>query len=107
MVDQTLGRFLDLFGLDAGTVRRWGEPAEPSRRPLRAKPRRGRCLNPPGAAPPAPRGGRPPRGPPRPAGWPGRAPWAEPLSPPRQSTRLASAAASRSPPESDADVVAA
>ena len=27
MVDQTLGRALDLFGLDAGIVRRWGEPA--------------------------------------------------------------------------------
>jgi flavin prenyltransferase len=26
MIDQTLGRVLDLFGLDAGTVRRWGEP---------------------------------------------------------------------------------
>jgi len=26
MVDQTLGRVLDLFGLDTGTVRRWGEP---------------------------------------------------------------------------------
>jgi 4-hydroxy-3-polyprenylbenzoate decarboxylase len=26
MIDQTLGRALDLFGLDAGTVRRWGEP---------------------------------------------------------------------------------
>ena len=25
-IDQTLGRMLDLFGLDAGTVRRWGEP---------------------------------------------------------------------------------
>ena len=25
MVDQTLGRVLDLFGLDSGTVRRWGE----------------------------------------------------------------------------------
>jgi 4-hydroxy-3-polyprenylbenzoate decarboxylase len=41
MVDQTLGRILDLFGLDAGTVRRWGEPAEAGKRPLRAKPRRG------------------------------------------------------------------
>ena len=41
MVDQTLGRILDLFGLDAGTVRRWGEPAEAGARPLRAKPRRG------------------------------------------------------------------
>ena len=25
MIDQTLGRILDLFGLDSGTVRRWGE----------------------------------------------------------------------------------
>src|SRR5437870_6850237 len=28
MIDHTLGRALDLFGLDLGTVRRWGEPAE-------------------------------------------------------------------------------
>jgi flavin prenyltransferase len=28
MIDQTLGRVLDLFGLDCGTVRRWGEPSE-------------------------------------------------------------------------------
>jgi 4-hydroxy-3-polyprenylbenzoate decarboxylase len=28
MVDQTLGRVLDLFGLDSGTVRRWGETTE-------------------------------------------------------------------------------
>jgi 4-hydroxy-3-polyprenylbenzoate decarboxylase len=27
MIDQTLGRVLDLFGLDSGTVKRWGEPA--------------------------------------------------------------------------------
>jgi len=27
MVDHTLGRVLDLFGLDAGTALRWGEPA--------------------------------------------------------------------------------
>ena len=27
MIDQTLGRVLDLFGLDAGNVRRWGEPS--------------------------------------------------------------------------------
>src|SRR3954471_16490303 len=27
MIDHTLGRVLDLFALDAGTVRRWGEPA--------------------------------------------------------------------------------
>lgn len=26
MVDHTVGRVLDLFGLDAGLVRRWGEP---------------------------------------------------------------------------------
>jgi flavin prenyltransferase len=26
MIDQTLGRVLDLFGLDTGTVKRWGEP---------------------------------------------------------------------------------
>ena len=27
MIDHSLGRLLDLFGLDAGTVRRWGENA--------------------------------------------------------------------------------
>ena len=32
MVDHTLGRILDLFDLDTGTVRRWGEGAE-RRRP--------------------------------------------------------------------------
>jgi flavin prenyltransferase len=26
MIDQTLGRVLDLFGLETGTVKRWGEP---------------------------------------------------------------------------------
>ena len=41
MIDHTLGRILDLFGLDAGTVRRWGEPAESGMPPLRTKPRRG------------------------------------------------------------------
>jgi flavin prenyltransferase len=41
MIDQTLGRVLDLFGLDAGTVRRWGEPAAEDASPLRTKsPRR-------------------------------------------------------------------
>jgi 4-hydroxy-3-polyprenylbenzoate decarboxylase len=40
MIDQTLGRVLDLFGIDAGTVRRWGEAPEAGERPLRAKPRR-------------------------------------------------------------------
>jgi 4-hydroxy-3-polyprenylbenzoate decarboxylase len=33
MVDQSLGRVLDLFGLDAGTVRRWGD--EERRRPAK------------------------------------------------------------------------
>ncbi|GAB4176301.1 MAG: UbiX family flavin prenyltransferase [Thalassobaculales bacterium] len=36
MIDHTLGRVLDLFGLDAGTVSRWGEAAGP-RRPRRAR----------------------------------------------------------------------
>lgn len=40
MIDQTLGRVLDLFGIEAGIVRRWGEPAEEGVRPLRAKPKR-------------------------------------------------------------------
>ena len=41
MIDHTLGRILDLFGLDSGTVRRWGEPdagASPQKRQnLRAR----------------------------------------------------------------------
>jgi 4-hydroxy-3-polyprenylbenzoate decarboxylase len=41
IIDQTLGRVLDLFGLETGGVKRWGEPsAEKDRRP-RSKPRRG------------------------------------------------------------------
>ena len=40
MIDQTLGRVLDLFGLDAGTVRRWGEPATSGAAQSPAKPRR-------------------------------------------------------------------
>src|SRR5881392_260905 len=40
MIDQTLGRILDLFGIDTGTVRRWGEAPEPGERPMRAKSRR-------------------------------------------------------------------
>jgi 4-hydroxy-3-polyprenylbenzoate decarboxylase len=28
MIDHTLGRLLDLFGLDSGTVKRWREPAD-------------------------------------------------------------------------------
>ena len=35
MIDHSLGRLLDLFELDSGTVRRWGEHAAP------VKPRRG------------------------------------------------------------------
>jgi 4-hydroxy-3-polyprenylbenzoate decarboxylase len=27
MIDQTLGRVLDLFGLETGVVKRWGEPS--------------------------------------------------------------------------------
>jgi 4-hydroxy-3-polyprenylbenzoate decarboxylase len=34
MVDHTLGRVLDLFGLEAGTVKRWGE-ASGKVRPIR------------------------------------------------------------------------
>ena len=41
MIDQTLGRALDLFGLEAGIVRRWGEPPAAGERPLRSKPRSG------------------------------------------------------------------
>jgi 4-hydroxy-3-polyprenylbenzoate decarboxylase len=39
MIDQTLGRVLDLFGIESGTVRRWGEPPQAGERPLRARPR--------------------------------------------------------------------
>jgi 4-hydroxy-3-polyprenylbenzoate decarboxylase len=41
MIDQTLGRILDLFDLETGLVQRWGEPALAGGRQLRAKPRRG------------------------------------------------------------------
>ena len=41
MIDQTLGRVLDLFGLETGRVRRWGEAAIAGAPPLRSKPRRG------------------------------------------------------------------
>ena len=42
MIDQTLGRVLDLFGLETGLVRRWGEPSAEGveGRDRRAKPRR-------------------------------------------------------------------
>lgn len=36
IVDQTIGRVLDLFELDSGQVRRWGEPAADDAPPLRA-----------------------------------------------------------------------
>lgn len=35
MIDHTLGRILDLFGLEAGTVKRWGEAPQPAVEPLR------------------------------------------------------------------------
>jgi flavin prenyltransferase len=35
MVDHTIGRVLDLFGLESGTVARWGEPKAPGVEPLR------------------------------------------------------------------------
>jgi 4-hydroxy-3-polyprenylbenzoate decarboxylase len=37
MVDHTLGRVLDLFGLDSGTVRRWGEKGRGRKRVLPPK----------------------------------------------------------------------
>jgi flavin prenyltransferase len=40
MINQSLGRVLDLFGIDAGIVRRWGEASDSGERPMRAKPRR-------------------------------------------------------------------
>ena len=36
MVDHTVGRVLDLFDIDTGTTRRWGEPAEAGDTPIRA-----------------------------------------------------------------------
>jgi flavin prenyltransferase len=38
MIDQTLGRALDLFDIDAGVVRRWGEPETTDGRPTRGNP---------------------------------------------------------------------
>jgi 4-hydroxy-3-polyprenylbenzoate decarboxylase len=35
IVDQSVGRVLDLFGLDSGRVRRWGEEGAEGARPLR------------------------------------------------------------------------
>ena len=39
MIDQTLGRILDLFELDSGTVHRWGEPVTKDAPKPRTKPR--------------------------------------------------------------------
>jgi 4-hydroxy-3-polyprenylbenzoate decarboxylase len=36
LVDQSVGRVLDLFDIDAGAARRWGEPVADGRPPLRA-----------------------------------------------------------------------
>jgi flavin prenyltransferase len=40
MIDQTLGRALDLFGIDTGTVRRWGEKAGATAKTAKSKPYR-------------------------------------------------------------------
>jgi len=40
VVDQSVGRVLDLFGLDAGLVRRWGEPSDRGGRRRALKSRR-------------------------------------------------------------------
>jgi len=42
IIDQTLGRVLDLFGLETGGVKRWGEPSAREHRPPRSKLRRGK-----------------------------------------------------------------
>jgi flavin prenyltransferase len=41
MIDQTLGRVLDLFDLETGLVRRWGESSVEGAHSFRSKPRRG------------------------------------------------------------------
>lgn len=35
IIDHTIGRVLDLYGLDPGLVKRWGEPGENSDKPVR------------------------------------------------------------------------
>jgi 4-hydroxy-3-polyprenylbenzoate decarboxylase len=40
MIDQTLGRVLDLFDLETELVRRWGEPSVEGAHSFRSKPRR-------------------------------------------------------------------
>ena len=39
MIDHTLGRVLDLFGLETGKVKRWAGPVGKAHRSLRSKPR--------------------------------------------------------------------
>ena len=41
IVDDTVGRVLDLFGIQNAMVRRWGEPDESGAQPVRAFPRSG------------------------------------------------------------------
>ena len=36
VINHSVGRVLDLFDIDTGKVRRWGEPATDGRKPLRA-----------------------------------------------------------------------
>jgi 4-hydroxy-3-polyprenylbenzoate decarboxylase len=43
VIDQTLGRILDLFDLETGLVRRWGERSVQGAYPLRSKPRSGKA----------------------------------------------------------------
>src|SRR6201997_4181044 len=42
IIDQSLSRVLDLFGLESEVVKRWGEPSVEGAHPLRSKPRRGK-----------------------------------------------------------------
>ena len=41
MINQTLGRVLDLYDIDLGTVRRWGEEGDGTERPVRPVARKG------------------------------------------------------------------
>jgi 4-hydroxy-3-polyprenylbenzoate decarboxylase len=40
MIDHSIGRMLDLFGIEAGTVHRWKEPADPQPSGVRKKGRK-------------------------------------------------------------------
>src|ERR1700738_3775934 len=42
MIDHTVGRGVDLFGLETGGVKRWGQPSAGENRPPRSKLRRGK-----------------------------------------------------------------